>query len=78
MANEIIEGLISSGKIVKGSFLLEMQKKYPYLYETARKLKKEITERTQEKYINGVHDIKSCDCIDCIDGRELSQFIWKG
>jgi hypothetical protein len=77
MANEIINELIKSGAIMIGSFFAQMQADYPRLYEVSKQLKKEITDRTQEKYINGIHNEKTCDCVDCVDAREMSQsFRW--
>jgi hypothetical protein len=76
MANQIINNLLIDGSIVKGDFFKKLQNEFSDVFARRKVAKKAITDRTQEKYINGVHDVKTCDCLDCCDERESSNFIW--
>jgi hypothetical protein len=75
MANQIINNLLISGAIMRGSVFQSLQRDFADVFSRKKEAKKAITDRTQNKYINEPFDTDSCGCSACYNERKESDLI---
>jgi hypothetical protein len=71
-----LAALVVDGHITDGKSLMIEQQANPAYFAQKKQAIKQFVNKLQEKYINGIHNKKNCDCVDCVDAREKSNFIW--